>query len=366
MESSGISIHQFAIDCTPGDGISNGIFFTRKLLRLAGVHSNIYCADIHPDLADETLPLDKYQPGKAQALLIHHGIANRCESWLRNLPEHKFMVFHNITPGNLFPADHPIQPDLCKGWQQVKDWKYWLTGTIADSQRNAQELIKCGHKPELMAEIPLLVDLQRVSPKSPHLTRPTSTPLTLLFVGRVMPHKNQIALVETVAELMKITGQPVKLLLVGAYTVPQYSNEVKKRIEELGLSEQVVMTGKVSDKALQDMYHQADLFICLSQHEGFGMPLIEAMAHDLPVIAYNAPASNITETLSNAGILLPSADPTLCARTIAALLTDHDRLQHLHECRKERLQEFAYQPLYDRLRNYLYRFDVRLPARELS
>ena len=365
MEPSTLSIHQFAIDCTPGDGISNGIFFTRKLLRLAGVHSNVYCADIHPELTGEILPMQRYRPGQAQALLIHHGIANRCEHWLRQLPEPKFMVFHNITPGELFPADHPIQPDLSEGWRQVSDWRHWLTGSLADSARNVRELLKRGHLPERLAEIPLLVDLQNIQP-GPRQAPRADAPLTLLFVGRVMPHKNQLALVEALAELQRISGQPSRLLLVGGFTVPEYRDQVQQRIAELGLGEYVTLTGKVSDARLQALYRQADVFVCLSRHEGFGMPLIEAMAHDLPVLAYDAPASNIAQTLGGAGVLLPGPSPADCAQAIFGLLQNQQQLHNLHARRALRLQAFAYQPLYDRLRQYLGAFDIQLPLRTLG
>lgn len=360
MARSNLSIHQFAIDCTPGDGISNGMFFTRKLLRLAGVHSEIYCADIHPQLADETIPMERYRPGEAQALLIHHGIGNRCEDWLRALPEAKFMVFHNITPGELFAADHPIQPDLSEGWRQVGAWRHWLTGALADSPRNMRELLQRGHDPARLAVIPLLVDLQAIQAAARPAPDPGRPP-TLLFVGRVMPHKNQIALVEALAELQRISCQPARLLLVGGFTVPEYRDQVRQRIAQLGLDDHVTLTGKVDDAQLQAFYRQADVFVCLSRHEGFGMPLIEAMAHGLPVLAYDAPASNIADTLGGAGVLLHSADPTACAQAVFALLRDQPLLARLNARRLQRLEEFAYQPLYERLRQYLGGFGIQLP-----
>jgi glycosyltransferase involved in cell wall biosynthesis len=353
-------IHQFAIDITPGDGISNGMLLTRKLLRLAGVHSEIYCAEIPPGMQGDILPMSDYCPGSAAALLVHHGIGNPQEGWLRSLPERKFMVFHNITPGELFPADHPIQPMLAHGWAQVSDWKDWLAGSIADSRQNLDELLQRGYSAERLAEIPLLVDLERLAPQTAGL-HDAPRPFTLLFVGRVMPHKNQMAIVEAFACLCSRACVPLRLDLVGGFTVPEYRDQLLARIRELGLENHIRLTGKVDDATLAAHYRNSDLFVCLSRHEGFGMPLIEAMVHGLPVLAYNAPASNIEHTLAGAGLLLDNCQPEACAAAIAQLMDNPALRRHLRLRGRQRLQEFTYQNLYDRLRTWLGGFGIHLP-----
>lgn len=359
------TIHQFAIDATPGDGITNGMLLTRKLLRLAGIHSDIYCAQIPPAFQGDILPMQAYTPASADALLIHHGIGNDHEQWLRQLPEAKFMVFHNITPGELFPPEHPIQPMLAFGRQQLTTWKDWLAGAIADSRQNREELLQYGYDENLTVEIPLLVDLERITPQH-STTQDTPRPLNLLFVGRVMPHKNQLALVETMAELLRHAESPVHLYIVGGFTVPEYHQQLQQRIEQLGLSQHITITGKVDDQSLNDLYRRSDIFICLSKHEGFGMPIIEAMAHGLPVLAYEAPASNIRHTLDGAGLLLDSFEPKQCAAAIRELINNPALRRHLKRQGAQRLQEFNYQNLYDRLRDYLAQFDIRLPAHRFT
>jgi len=355
------TIHQFAIDCTPGDGITNGMLLTRKLLRLAGVRSDIYCAGIAESLHGDVLPMGTYEPGSADALLVHHGIGNIHEDWLRKLPEAKFMVFHNITPGELFPEQHPIQPMLAHGWEQVNTWKAWLKGSIADSRQNLDELLQRGYDPLHTAEIPLLVDLERLAPGAvkPH---DSPRPFTLLFVGRVMPHKNQLALVETFAELLRQARVPLHLYIVGGFSVPEYAQQIQARIDELGLGSLITLTGKVDDTTLVELYGRSDVFVSMSRHEGFGMPLIEAMVHGLPVIAYNATNSNIAHTLDNAGLLLDSCEPQACAAAILQLIENPALRSYLCHRGQERLAAFSYQKLYDRLRDYLARFQIELPA----
>ncbi len=355
------TIHQFAIDCTPGDGITNGMLLTRKLLRLAGVRSDIYCAGIADSLLGDVLPMEQYVPGDADALLIHHGISNSHEDWLRQLPEAKFMVFHNITPSELFPPEHPIQPMLAHGWEQVANWKDWLTGSIADSRQNLEELLQRGYEPSRSVEIPLLVDLERLAPGSVK-AYDSPRPFTLLFVGRVMPHKNQLALVETFAQLLRQARVPLHLYIVGGFTVPEYAQQIQARIDELGVADFVTLTGKVDDTTLVELYGRSDLFVSMSRHEGFGMPLIEAMVHGLPVIAYNAANSNIAHTLDSAGLLLDSCEPQACAAAIGQLIENPALRSYLCRRGEARLAAFSYQSLYDRLRDYLTPFQIVLPA----
>lgn len=361
QSSASLSIHQFAIDISPGDGISNGMLLTRKLLRMAGVNSHIYCAEIPEVMRDDIRSMYEYEPGSASALLVHHGIGNPHEAWLRALPEPKIMVFHNITPGELFPVNHPIQPMLAHGWEQVHSWKEWLAGSIADSHQNLEELLQRGHSRETLAEIPLLVDLERLeSVKGTLFDGPR--PFTLLFVGRVMPHKNQLALIEAFACLRRLVDVPVRLEIVGGFAVPEYRDQLLVRLRELNLEESVGLHGKVDEATLAAHYCNSDLFVCLSRHEGFGMPLIEAMAQSLPVLAFDAPASNIRHTLAGAGLLLEGDGPEACAAAIVQLMENPTLRRYLRQRGRQRLSAFSYQNLYDQLRDYMGRFAIHLPA----
>lgn len=355
-----VTLHQFSIDISPGDGISNGMLLIRKLLRLAGVNSHIYCARVPEAMVGDICAFEDYRPGSADALLVHHGIGNPYEDWLRSLPERKFMVFHNITPSALFPAEHAIQPMLAHGWEQVDSWRHWLTGTIADSRQNLQDLLQRGYSADNTCEIPLLVDLERIEPHAVK-RHDTPRPFTLLFVGRIMPHKNQLALIEAFAVLLKSAQVPLQLFLVGGFTLPEYKERLDARVQELGIGAFVTLTGKVDDATLDSLYGRSDLFVSLSHHEGFGMPLIEAMAHGLPVLAYNAPDSNVAHTLGSAGLLLDNDTPDEVAATIAQLMENPALRRHLQQRGKERLHEFGYQHLYDRLSRYVSTFDIMLP-----
>ncbi|MCK9502579.1 MAG: glycosyltransferase [Porticoccaceae bacterium] len=314
------AIHQFSTGCSPGDGITNGMLFTRRLLNEAGIASTIYSADVHPELTDVIEPKSAFQDSPDSLLLIHHGISNLHEDWLRGLQARKLMVFHNITPGEFFADDDPIQGALRHGWKQVDSWKHWLDGAIADSAENLSALLAHGYEPERCQVIPLLVDLDKLRRQIPRAAaRAMADEFRLLFVGRLVPHKNQLGLVETLHYLHSVFAIRATLVLVGSGN-PDYESSIRHAIDRYGLGDAVTLTGKISDEELAQHFAQADLYLSLSRHEGFGMPLVEAMAHGVPVVAFQAAKSNIATTVGAAGMVLTSDSPKVCAATIATLV----------------------------------------------
>lgn len=358
------AVHQFAIQLSPGDGISNGIRFTQGLLRQAGLASDIFVPDTNASAADGTRPLSEYQGTADQLLLIHHGIGNGHEAELRKLAGPSMMVFHNITPGEFFPSDHPIQPMLRHGWQQVDQWKTWLLGAIADSEHNRHALLQRGYDADKTATIPLLVDTAAHAQKrciAP--ARPLHEDFRLLFVGRLMPHKNQHRLVEALSHLRRITPKHVQLVLAGQGD-EDYIRQLKQTISDHQLEHQVTLAGSVSDSALAELYAGADLYVSLSRHEGFGMPLIEAMLHGLPVLAWAAPDTSIAATVGSGGLLMDSETPEEVAATIAALMDEPQLRAGLRQAGYRHTAGFEPQQLYTRLHDFLSGLGYTLPTLE--
>jgi glycosyltransferase involved in cell wall biosynthesis len=360
------AIHQFAIQLSPSDGISNGIRFTQKLLRQAGLISEIFVPDSNASSKDGTHPLSSYSSDGHALLLIHHGIGNGYEAELRRLADPCIMVFHNITPGQFFPTDHPIQPMLRHGWQQVDTWKNWLIGAIADSEHNRQDLLKRGYTQSQTATIPLLVDTaaqrrQRLIAPA----RPLKECFRLLFVGRLMPHKNQHRLVQALGYLNRMSTRHVQLVLAGTGD-DAYKHQLEQIISEQQLEQHVTLAGNVPDTTLAELYASADLYVSLSQHEGFGMPLIEAMSHGLPVLAWSAPNTSIAETVSQGGLLLETDEPEQVAATILALMDEPQLRAGLRQCGYQRVAEFQPQALYMRLSSFLKQQGYTLPTERLA
>lgn len=363
--SSLTAIHQFAVSCAHGDGITNGMLFTRRLLREAGLASEIYVIDVPENMVDEVYDYQQYQPLADELLLIHHGSGNPAEAELQALACRKLLVYHNITPERFYHPDDPAIPVLRHGREQLTRWHAWLDGAIADSEHNRNELLQAGFDAATTRTLPLLVDLARQSLGEPRTASPPQPEVDaayrLLFVGRLAPNKNQAGLIAMLAALQRRSAWPVELVLAGGGDRETQAH-LQRLAEDYDVAESVFFAGKVSDAELEWHYCQADLYVSLSEHEGFGMPLIEAMAHELPILAYAAPDSSVADTVSDGGLLLNQADPEAAAAAALMLLGNPGLRARLLDAQRARLDTFAPARLYQRLHDFLHELGMALPA----
>ena len=162
----------------------------------------------------------------------------------------------------------------------------------------------------------------------------------IVFTGRVAPNKKHEDLIATFSYYKKYINPKSRLLLVGRYDFfPEYYRRLQKYVEQLGV-EDVIFTGQVKFPDILAYYKVADVFLCLSEHEGFCVPLVESMMFDVPVIAYDSCA--VGETLGGCGLLLNDKTPAVVAEAIERVRTD-ERLKHtIIENQKIRLKYFEH------------------------
>ena len=211
------------------------------------------------------------------------------------------------------------------GRTQLAEWQGRVVAALADSRFNAQELRHLGYP--CVREATLLFDTASLRAKAaPPSPRDPATTTTVLFVGRLVPSKGQADLVEAFAAFSRLCAQseapPPRLILAGAPSpcATAYHADIQRRIIDHGLQDQVVLTGKLSDEALHRCFAQADLYVSLSRHEGFGVPLVEAMAHGVPVLAL--PAGAVADTLGPGANLLDDSNPLSVAAAMHRLATN--------------------------------------------
>jgi glycosyltransferase involved in cell wall biosynthesis len=354
------AIHQFSPSCGRGDGVSNGMFFTRSLLRELGFISEIYCELIPEDLQDEVHYLSQLQLPDDDLLLVHHSLGyTKCE-WLNQVKAAKILIYHNITPPEYLP-DNELPGLSVLGRAQLPMWAGDYLGAVGDSDINSAELTQAGYAN--VKTIPLLVDIERMRSIQPDFDelQPLRGVTTLLFVGRFCEHKHQLELIHLLQELRGCTSQPMRLILAGGITSDAYHQHVLQQIRDLGLEAEVEVTGKVTDARLVALYRSADVYVSLSAHEGFGMPLIEAMLYDVPVIAMAC--SGVPVTMGKGGILLQE-DSSLAefARQIQSLLTEPALRRRVLAAQRQNIQRFSRSHVRTELANYLVQVGVQLPT----
>ncbi|CAB1371089.1 glycosyltransferase [Denitratisoma oestradiolicum] len=311
---TGKAIHQFHPSCAPGDGVTNGMLFTRRLLRDMGFASEIYCDHIPSELAAIVRPRQELDPAAGAWLLVHHSLGYEDDAWLARFAGRAVLVYHNITPTEMLPAEGPWRDLARLGRTQLTAWKPWFAGALGDSTLNVDDLRVAGY--ETPRVLPLLVDLHtlQTAPWEADILGRYQDTTNILFVGRLAPNKRHDLLLDAFAEYLHHGADPACLILPGKAQDAAWQTHLEDRAEALGIRDQVDFLGPVSDNVLRGLYRAADVFCCVSDHEGFGMPLIEAALFDVPVLA--RAVSGVPDTLGEGGLLTDSDDP----RTLGALM----------------------------------------------
>ncbi len=328
-----MKIVQFLPSFSPFDAIGNNVLEIRKYLKEAGFETQVYAIGIHPALEKEAKQYLDYKKhsSRENVIIYHHSIGSDLPGFISGLPDQLVVVYHNVTPAKYFSRYDPELQRLCKlGREQLGFLAKRAVFAVADSEYNASELRSAG-----FADVTVIPPLACTSlPKA--RARKSRVPL-LLFVGRVTPHKKQDDLVSVLAEVKK-EHKKARLVLAGSFDgMEGYKKDIEKRASELGVSKDVVFAGKVCDSALSRLYAQASVFVCASEHEGFCIPLVEAMRFGLPVVARDADA--VGETLGGSGILVGEGISEF-ASAINMLLSDKKKYASVVALEKKRLEFF--------------------------
>jgi glycosyltransferase involved in cell wall biosynthesis len=347
-----ISIHQFHSGSSVADAVTNCMFFVQSIVQSLGFQSEIFVEHVDPALSGRLRRLEDLRVARSDFLLIHHSMGHDAFSRLAELHCRKFLVYHNITPPEFFAENDPTRSYAVKGYSQLSRFRDIVESAIAVSSFNARQLNRRGFGN--VSVIPLLKDFAAIR-YAPHSKTPyydEAAVFRLLFVGRIVPHKRQHELIDFVDKVRSIGCVPLELVLVG------HSNDgggYKSYLDELvGRSEldrHVKFTDRVTDEELFGWYRAATAYLSLSEHEGFGVPLVEGMALDLPVIAYASSA--VSDTLGDAGIVISDKDPTSILDPLIRLHEDRSYRRDVIRSQRNRLLRFSRERIEAEFRRWL-------------
>jgi glycosyltransferase involved in cell wall biosynthesis len=355
------AVHQFNPSASYGDAVSQSLLLTRDLLRSLGFTSEIYTQYADHRLGDELRPHREYPGAPSNVLLVHHAIGHDLVDWVLGLPDRKILVYHNITPPEFFPDDPFLQRMTTLGREQLQRYRPAMTGAFCDSQFNADELLALGY--DDVAVLPLLLDTDRLRdlPWNQSIVDACDGIFTVLFVGRVERHKCPHDVIEVFRRVDRWVGRFAHCELVGSINPhTSYIHELRQRTASLALADRVRFPGHVSDEDLRGWYRAADVFVSMSVHEGFGMPLIEAMAFDVPVIAHAS--SSVPSTLDGAGILVEGKPLDEIAGLVCLLADDRALYDRVVARQRERVAAFSRMRLRAALATALAGVGIRTPV----
>ncbi len=340
------AIHQFVPSLAARDAIGRHTLEARRLLREAGFESEIYVGEAHREVARQAIPYQQFTggpPGRTW-LLYQCSTGSPVGAFCAQRPEPLIIDYHNITPAELFgPWEPHVGVELTAGRHQLADLAPVTALGLADSTFNEAELISLGYR--RTAVVPILLDQADFEgdPDPTELGRLQDAKrrggADWLFVGRIAPNKAQHDVIKAFAVYRRMVDPLARLHLVGRSSSHRYLTALEALVADLGLSAAVRFTGSVSHEALIAYYRTADVLVCLSDHEGFGVPLLEAMHAGLPIVAYAAAA--VPETLGAAGLLLPTKAPVEVAVAVARVVHDARLRAALIAAGRSRLADFA-------------------------
>lgn len=320
------AVHQFVSSFVPNDAVSRHTIEVRRLLRELGVDSEIYVQETRGEVRPLARFYRSYEPGPGPELLLYQAATGSpVAEFLVERPERKLVNYHNLTPPEFFAAWEPhTSVELEVGRRQMRDLAEHTELAVGVSRFNEADLVELGYRDTAVA--PVLFDPSTLEREADPTTlgrledAKTGGGPDVLFVGRLVPNKAQHDLVKAFAARRRLHGAPGRLHLVGAAASPRYQRALRGLVAALELDDVVSVPGPVTDAQLAAHYRAADLFVCLSEHEGFCVPLLEAMHHRVPVVAYEAGA--VPETLGRGGLLLPEKDPATVAEAIERCTSD--------------------------------------------
>ncbi len=309
------------------DAVSNHTAEAQRLLRDMGFESEIFCRVIGPGCDDKVRPLSELpaRDDGSQWLLYQSSIGSPAGDAFAAHPAPKLLDYHNITPADLVERWIPPLGDESRlGRRQLAAYAPLVRAAFADSGFNAAELDSLGYRNTSVVPVLRPGSHYEAEPDEAALQRlgdaKRNGGADWLFVGQVAPHKAQHDIVKAFACYRRAYDPQARLHLVGREMGNAYRDAVRSFAASIGLSEAVELAGAVTAGQLAAYYRSADVFVCCSDHEGFCVPIIEAMHRAVPVVAYGAAA--VPETVGCGGVVLPSKDPTLVAAAVHRLIGD--------------------------------------------
>ncbi len=340
-----------------GDAISNTARTMRGLFRTWGYSSEIVSekSRILTELFEDSWTIEQYQQTASadDIVLLHLSIGSPINDFFKTLPGRKIIFYHNITPPHFFEGLEQTRP-LEEGHIQTKDLAGIADLNLAVSRFNASELEAMGYTNVQI--LPLFIDFDALKKPTDKATlqRYRDGHVNILFVGRCVPNKRIEDLLCTFYYFQRFVEPRSRLIHVGSFSgTEQYHAMLLAFAHDLAL-ERVDMLGSVPQAQLNAIYSSADVFLSMSEHEGFCIPLLESMAHDVPVVAYAAGA--VQETLDGTGILLKEKRFDLVAECLGQLTRNKALRKSLLDQQKRRLQRYQAAPLADELKQLVTPF----------
>jgi glycosyltransferase involved in cell wall biosynthesis len=338
-----VIVNQWVPAAHRGDAIGDNARRLREILTGLGHQSELYALTIDDDLRGEVRRFADPAAQRGDLTIFHYALPSPMTEAFGRLPGGRILQYHNVTPAAFFA---PYDPGLFRLATLARRELATLVGRVdialGVSEFNRRELEALGFSPT--GVLTLALDLSRLlnAPRRPALDALLEDELVnFLFVGRIAPNKKIEDHIRLAEHYKRYVDAFYRFIFVGRYdAVPRYYSMIRGLVTDLRLlNERFIFTGPVPLEDLATYYRHAAVYISLSEHEGFCAPLVEAMATDVPVLAYAAAA--VPETLDGAGVQFAPKDLEYAAELLGALAFDDDLRRNVIAGQRRRVADFS-------------------------
>lgn len=341
-------IAQLVPSLSYGDAVGNDILALHRILQEFDPETHVYAQlfdeqRIPPGVCSDYREMPQLS---AEDILFYHMATG--STTMRNLmleaPCRKFIIYHNVTPPEFFHAyDRNTERATRDALEDLQALRSVVEGCLAVSEFNRQDLLAAGFRVPI-GILPILVPYADydAEPGREVMSRYRDDGYTnLLFVGRIVPNKKQEDVIRAYAYYKKFINPKSRLFVVGnAGGQDIYNDRLRRYIKALQV-EDIIFPGHIPFADILAYYHLADVFLCMSEHEGFCVPLLEAMYLQVPVLAYHATA--VPYTMGSAGLIFSDKEPACVACLIDLVTRDKALREAVLESQRQRLEDFSYE-----------------------
>lgn len=352
------AIHQLTSFARRGDAVYDHAEQLRKIILSWGYRSTIYVLDEATCVYDGVEYYKKLRAGRDDILLYHFGLGSVLTRFFLDQPGKKFLLYHNMTPEKyLIGIDNQSFLGVRRGRKELDEMKPRLDGALGHSHYTSQDIVERNGYTNV-GVLPILKDFSVYEGKTPlpeRLDKWRSDKKTIFFIGRVVANKCQADLVRTLHAYTKLYGNDARLVMPGSWkNTESYRDHLRHLARSFDIEDSVIIPGFIDDEDFFALFSMADVYLSLSEHEGFGVPLLEAMWFGAPVVAYAV--CSIPEILGDTGVKLHGKDPAVTATVLREIFENPTLKEKIVTAQKARLREYSPEKISGILRDTLAPF----------
>ncbi len=348
-------VNQWVPAAHRGDAVGDHARRARDLFRAWGHESELYAMSADERAASDVQSWEEPEARGGDVTILHFATASPMSAAFGTVPGARVLHYHNVTPARFFaPFDAGLARTAAAARAELAALADRVDLAVGVSEYNRAELESLGFRRTGVA--PILLDLERLTRASrvPPLEWLLQDGLTnILFVGRIAPNKRIEDHIRLAEHYKRYVDVAYRFIFVGRYdVVPGYYESIRAMVSTYRMvPDRFWFTGPVPDRELAAYYRNAHAYVSLSEHEGFGVPLVEAMAMDVPVLAYADTA--VPETLGGAGVSFRPKDLEFAAELLGGLIYDEPFRQGVLAGQRTRVRDFGRDRVEPALRHML-------------